>query len=603
MQAVMKKKKRIRLSNIRLRERMLLIYIIGGMIPFLFATLYNSERSRKMYVEQNKKAQKEELSLLCQSISESMNVVEGVGAHITENEKVINAIFRVSEYAYKDLGEYETLNKELELMDMYEELYKEEIASMKIYVSNPNVKSGRYLSFVYRADTEKNNWYIEAVCDTKRGHWSYQYDTQGKTKVLQYAKAVTDEKGNALGVLAISLQTEKNIDRVIEREVDSMLLYLNNEIIATNIQANAQRDYLFDYLEGQTKQSASKRINYEAEEYLITYERIYSSEWEEYYTLVSVQEYRKLMAEFEKTFIVSLTTVVVGLLISVGMIVLFSFLFGTRIRRLRRQMHLVAIGEYDKVEDIEGTDEIGELYQELKQMMGDIRKLTDKVVEEQVQKEKLHTRQKEVEFKMLASQINPHFLYNTLETIRMKAKINRQPEIEELVKMLAKIMRRNIQVGDRMVTLASEIELIENYLVIQKYRFGDRIWSKVEVDASVDLDTMVIPLIMQPFVENAYVHGLESMEHDGRLLVQVKQQEGVIIIYIRDNGAGMSMYQLAKIRQRLRSDNGWEKGHIGICNVNQRIRILYGEEYGVKVDSKENEGTCITLRFPVEKEI
>lgn len=123
------------------------------------------------------------------------------------------------------------------------------------------------------------------------------------------------------------------------------------------------------------------------------------------------------------------------------------------------------------------------------------------MVEEKVQKEKMHTRQKEVEFKMLASQINPHFLYNTLETIRMKARVNHQPEIEDLVKMLAKIMRRNIQVSHKLVSLQSEIELIDNYMRIQDYRFGDRIHSEIVVDDDVDMTQEVMPLIIQPFVE------------------------------------------------------------------------------------------------------
>ena len=99
-------------------------------------------------------------------------------------------------------------------------------------------------------------------------------------------------------------------------------------------------------------------------------------------------------------------------------------------------MHLVANGEYEAVEPIEGMDEVGQIYQELERMVGDIKGLTNRISDEKVQKEKFHTKQKEAEFKMLASQINPHFLYNTLETIRMKAKINQEPEIEELVKML-----------------------------------------------------------------------------------------------------------------------------------------------------------------------
>ena len=160
-------------------------------------------------------------------------------------------------------------------------------------------------------------------------------------------------------------------------------------------------------------------------------------------------------------------------------------------------MHRVAQGEYDKVEALEGEDEIGELYRELENMATDIRELTEHMVEEQVQKEKIHTKQKEVEFKMLASQINPHFLYNTLETIRMKAVVNKQPEITDLVKMLAKILRYSIQATAQSKTLASEIQMVQYYLKIQDYRFGDRITSEVIVDDDVNTEIPVMPLIIQ----------------------------------------------------------------------------------------------------------
>ena len=115
-------------------------------------------------------------------------------------------------------------------------------------------------------------------------------------------------------------------------------------------------------------------------------------------------------------------------------------------------MHKVAQGDFDIKKNISGHDEISDLYQDLYTMIDSMQQLLTVVYEEQLQKEQLNSRQKDVEFKMLASQINPHFLYNTLETIRMKARVNHQPDIEELVKMLAKIMRRNIQVGDTLVT-------------------------------------------------------------------------------------------------------------------------------------------------------
>jgi len=199
---------------------------------------------------------------------------------------------------------------------------------------------------------------------------------------------------------------------------------------------------------------------------------------------------------------------------------------------------------------------------------------------------------------MLASQINPHFLYNTLETIRMKAKINKEPEIEELVKMLAKIMRRNIQVSDKKVTLKSEVQLIEYYLKIQNYRFGDRIHSQVIVDDDVDQDAKVLPLIIQPFVENAFVHGLESSEDGGNLTVHVSRDVGVIVVTIEDDGVGMDYYQLGKLRYAINSGEAAEKGHIGVSNVNQRLKLQYGEQFGVTVDSTLGKGTKITIMMP-----
>lgn len=130
-------------------------------------------------------------------------------------------------------------------------------------------------------------------------------------------------------------------------------------------------------------------------------------------------------------------------------------------------------------------------------MIDSIQELMNNVIKERVQKEQVNARQKEVEFKMLASQINPHFLYNTLETIRMQARIHNQPDIEELAKMLAKIMRRNIQVSNTLQPLKSELKLVEYYLKIQDYRFHDRIHYRIETEGDIE-PLKVMPLLIQP---------------------------------------------------------------------------------------------------------
>ena len=329
----------------------------------------------------------------------------------------------------------------------------------------------------------------------------------------------------------------------------------------------------------------------------LTYEPVREAGYSDYFSLVSIQNYQEIMSDVNRISLRAFVPEVVGIIVSMILIFGFTASYGKRIGLLRLQMHRVAQGEYDKVEPIVGNDEIGEIYLELEQMMKDIQKLMSEVVNEQVQKEKLHTRQKEVEFKMLASQINPHFLYNTLETIRMKAMVNKQPEIVELVKMLAKIMRYNLQVSDRFVTLQSELQMVQYYLKIQNYRFGDRITSSVEVDDDVDLQTMVMPLIIQPFVENAFVHGLEAMDSDGILKVHVCMDGENICITVSDNGEGMDYYELGRLRKSIREEDP-DRTHIGVHNVNQRIQIFYGEEYGIRVESRKGGGTKVTICFP-----
>ena len=213
--------------------------------------------------------------------------------------------------------------------------------------------------------------------------------------------------------------------------------------------------------------------------------------------------------------------------------------------------------------------------------------------------DRLTIQQKDAEFKMLASQINPHFLYNTLETIRMQARVSGQPEIEELAKMLAKIMRRNIQATDSLQSLKSELQLVEYYLKIQDYRFHDRIHYEILVKEQTGTEELkIMPLLIQPFVENAYVHGLEAKENGGMIRIQAEERSHLWIT-VEDNGCGMDEAKLKEVRHTLDDFETLDRTHIGICNVNQRIRLKYGGNYGVTIESAAGKGTIVTIKLPV----
>lgn len=587
-------------GGLRLHNRMLLIYIIGGMLPFIAASLYTNAKNQSNMIKLNKNTQESEIEILKRQISESMTVA----VDVLNQLYVSSAVNDVTRKTYDSISDFENeCNARLGIIDRYLSYYKRDISDIKIFVDNKPISANKY--FFYLGDAVKTeNWYKPTIERNGDVCWNYGVGRTTRQKHIQVTRAMKDKYGKIIAVLCVQLQNDFIIDTISERSMHTVLLYNDSEIIYTNYAMDDDTPFLAERLKKKKQHEYAGQITVGVEDYLLVYNKIYPRikgygyEDPPHFTITTIERFQDLTSSININSLKSYTAVIVGLFASVILILVFSKMYSNRMELLRKQMHYVAIGEYDKVTPIEGTDEIAELYKEVEKMRDDNRELMQKIVEEQVQKEKIHTKQREVEFKMLASQINPHFLYNTLETIRMKAKINKEPEIEELVKMLAKIMRRNIQVSDKKVTLKSEVQLIEYYLKIQNYRFGDRIHSQVIVDDDVDQDAKVLPLIIQPFVENAFVHGLESSEDGGNLTVHVSRDVGVIVVTIEDDGVGMDYYQLGKLRYAINSGEAAEKGHIGVSNVNQRLKLQYGEQFGVTVDSTLGKGTKITIMMP-----
>ena len=587
-------------GGLRLHNRMILIYIICGMLPFIAASLYTNAKNQSNMIKLNKNTQESEIEILKRQISESMTVA----VDVLNQLYVSSAVNDVTRKTYDSISDFENeCNARLGIIDRYLSYYKRDISDIKIFVDNKPISANKY--FFYLGDAVKTeNWYKPTIERNGDVCWNYGVGRTTRQKHIQVTRAMKDKYGKIIAVLCVQLQNDFIIDTISDRSMHTVLLYNDSEIIYTNYAMDDDTPFLAERLKKKKQHEYAGQITVGVEDYLLVYNKIYPRikgyEYEDppHFTITTIERFQDLTSSININSLKSYTAVIVGLFASVILILVFSKMYSNRMELLRKQMHYVAIGEYDKVTPIEGTDEIAELYKEVEKMRDDNRELMQKIVEEQVQKEKIHTKQREVEFKMLASQINPHFLYNTLETIRMKAKINKEPEIEELVKMLAKIMRRNIQVSDKKVTLKSEVQLIEYYLKIQNYRFGDRIHSQVIVDDDVEQDAKVLPLIIQPFVENAFVHGLESSEDGGNLTVHVSRDMGVIVVTIEDDGVGMDYYQLGKLRYAINSGEAAEKGHIGVSNVNQRLKLQYGEQFGVTVDSTLGKGTKITIMMP-----
>lgn len=233
-------------------------------------------------------------------------------------------------------------------------------------------------------------------------------------------------------------------------------------------------------------------------------------------------------------------------------------------------------------------DELGRLSESFNQMTGDLQKYLNDAVQKQKDLNK-------TTLKLYQTQLNPHFLYNTLDSIKWNAKINQIPEIAILAENLAVILRKSIS-SRPFIRLSEELETIESYIQIQKIRFTGRFLYETEIPDLLE-ECMVPKMILQPLVENAIVHGLEGNEN-GYICIYADQREGVLNISVTDDGCGMNN----EMMQWINSDNPSRRdGHLGLYNVIYILKIYYGSEYGMKAAVNDG-GTTITLTLPVQKE-
>lgn len=257
-------------------------------------------------------------------------------------------------------------------------------------------------------------------------------------------------------------------------------------------------------------------------------------------------------------------------------------------------------GDIDYTSNITGKDEIGRLSKDLNIMVENIKKLTKEVYEANFQKQQLLIWQKDMKLKVLANQINPHFLFNSLETIRMKAHIKGEEEIARIIMLLGKIIRKNLELDNQHVPLRSELELVENYLEIQKFRYGEKINYQIEEFRHLE-NYLILPLLIQPVVENAIIHGLENKEGRGNVWIKFVRENGELRIIVTDDGVGIDRKKLVKL-QKILAKNGIPGGigrrKIGLLNVHQRIKLYYGEKYGLRVSSTHNQGTTVEIILP-----
>lgn len=216
----------------------------------------------------------------------------------------------------------------------------------------------------------------------------------------------------------------------------------------------------------------------------------------------------------------------------------------------------------------------------------------------EVMQEKLHTKQAQLE--NLQAQINPHFLYNTLNCINWKAMESGQTEISEMIQCMSRMFRFSLGQGEKKTELEKEIDNIRDYLLLQKKRFEDKLVYLIEAGDNV-LKCHIIKFILQPLVENCIIHGIGEREGTGYIGISAGEEEGMLVLRVWDNGAGIDEDKIGRLLAGEDYENTQNRRRHGIYNVNERLRMNYGEESTLRFENRKAGGTKVTIRIPMEK--
>lgn len=346
---------------------------------------------------------------------------------------------------------------------------------------------------------------------------------------------------------------------------------------------------------------------YGGESYMVVSKSLKENGW----TVFGLKSRETLLGSLKNIRYMILNMTGIVFVLGVAAILLLSYQMTGSLRRLEKRMSCVQQGDFDARFFYPYKDEVGSLAKSFNYMVGEIQRLVKKQEEtiEELKRERdyvgeVQKQKRKAELKALQAQINPHFLYNTLNAITWQAADQGAEEVSILSNALGKFFRISLSKGAEIVTLKEELEHVRSYLDIQSIRYHDRLNYRIEVEEA-RMDYRVIKLILQPLAENSIYHGIKEKRGAGQIRIWAEPffegQKQCLKLVVWDDGAGIPADRLTVMNQALAEGVTDHSDGYGIYNVNERLRLYYGEEYGLSYESVEGQWTRAELRLPLEE--
>jgi len=580
--------------NTRYSVKMIFFIVFVSAIPFLTVSTVLGHKMGRIIENELSKSYEQTLNQYVSNINYKLDIYQTLLTNIASNS-TIGEQLSFNENSSLNENYDIALNVSRELAMLIGSRKIKELYNFMIYTYNTkNLIYGPKVSNVSAIKNEK--WYMEMKERGKVNDY-FIYKT-GNNEILSFTKEIVNLKGKKygekVGFVKLDVHAQTFFSSIANLESkESMKIYMLDEdgnVIYSerNEKLPFSREYvnkLYSSASGLEKTMVSK------EKVILVHKNISTYGWKALFVF-HYGEIEKKADDINRTII--LFTLMASAVILI-LTILFSRAFSARVQTLLNKMEKVERGDMEITEKIEGKDEIGIIDAHFNKMVGEVQYLINRNYINQLEK-------REAELNALQFQINPHFLYNTLEAINSIAAMNKCFEICEISQKLGEMFRYSInKSGSEMVSLEEEIKHIDNYIYIQKIRFRDKfeIFYNIEENAK---RVRVLKFILQPIIENAIVHGFKDKAGIGYIEVSAYIEKDKLFIKVEDDGNGMTEEKVKVLNDYInkKDDNITRayKKSIGIRNVNMRIKLACGDEYGISVNSEIKSGTTVLFTLP-----
>ena len=578
-------------SNVK--KQILRIFAISCIIPVLLLGIFSAVYTRKQMTGQYRSLAKSESIRVNSVMFDITTSVYNISESIIDNS-TCRSLFSLKELTSSDTSKLDLLENQIQSSQDT----TASISSIHIYTDNRQLPDTSHIS--YASDFSDMEWYgkIQSSWNKWTELTSYTIIHTAYQNIALIRKiAVPDPDIHAYLVIHLDNNYLRNR---IEQSGYKINVSINNDpIIYSSTLSNIGENMMFPDDFNNKFYKYTGPLNVHGTACMTSYVSFQPYKTDDLFFIQVLNE--TAYTSINRIFIIFMAAILFELIVPGALILYFSNYFSTRIHHLKDAMHKARMGDYNIIDaTIKGDDELSETFEDLKVTVENVCAKEAEYYQAKITEQELENKQQQMEFELLASQINPHFLYNTLETIRMQALAAGNRDVATSVKLLGKSMHYVLEnTGTSFTTLTRELEYIKTYLSIQKIRFGDRVNDSIEIDDSLDTDECrILPLLLQPIVENAIIHGLENRDENGLITISIQGVAQDLIIEIRDNGDGMDAQSLEKLIESVEHHNASDRQSIGLYNISQRIRLLYGDGYYMHITSRPGDGTCVTLKIP-----